>query len=209
MPGVLRYNQPFTENAQRRLTDVLGATDGDAGAAFARLVQKLGLPQKLIDIGVGEDKFALISRVGWRSISALYGQPEAVRTRGGHCRVAAPRGVGLPWPSDQTCAVTIDGEIAALDQNGRSSFQLLQSYGIRKQIPLVYYAFDLLSLERTDLCARSLIERRKLLAKVLKRPNSVDWSVSAEIRLNQPRISVEFYLCTPEIGSSWRPQISE
>jgi hypothetical protein len=41
----------------------------------------------------------------------------------------------------------IDGEIAALDQNGRSSFQLLQSYGIRKNIPLVYYAFDLLSLE--------------------------------------------------------------
>src|SRR5215471_8399777 len=41
----------------------------------------------------------------------------------------------------------IDGEIAALDEHGRSSFQLLQSYGTRKQIPLVYYAFDLLSLD--------------------------------------------------------------
>ena len=30
---------------------------------------------------------------------------------------------------------TLDGEIAALDQQGRSSFQLLQSYGIRKGIP--------------------------------------------------------------------------
>jgi bifunctional non-homologous end joining protein LigD len=34
----------------------------------------------------------------------------------------------------------IDGEITVLDQNGRSSFQLLQSYGRAKQIPLVYYA---------------------------------------------------------------------
>jgi bifunctional non-homologous end joining protein LigD len=39
---------------------------------------------------------------------------------------------------------TIDGEIAALDDRGRSSFQLLQSYGKGKRIPLVYYAFDLL-----------------------------------------------------------------
>jgi bifunctional non-homologous end joining protein LigD len=36
----------------------------------------------------------------------------------------------------------IDREIAALDQHGRPSFQLLQSYGIRKGIKLVYYAFD-------------------------------------------------------------------
>jgi bifunctional non-homologous end joining protein LigD len=43
--------------------------------------------------------------------------------------------------------VTIDGEIIALDENGKSSFQLLQSYGTGKQIPLVYQAFDLLFLE--------------------------------------------------------------
>jgi bifunctional non-homologous end joining protein LigD len=62
----------------------------------------------------------------------------------------------------------IDGEIAALDENGRSSFQLLQSYGIWKNIPLVYYAFDLLSLEGTDVRDQPLLGRRKLLAKLLK-----------------------------------------
>jgi bifunctional non-homologous end joining protein LigD len=73
--------------------------------------------------------------------------------------------------------VIIDGEITALDQNGKSSFQLLQSYGIRKQIPLVYYAFDLLNLEGTDLRSRPLVERRKLLAKVLKKaPNNIRFS---------------------------------
>jgi maleylacetate reductase len=63
MPSVLRYNKPFTETAQRRLADALGATDGEASTAFAQFVQKLGLPQRLIDVGVGEDKFALISGI--------------------------------------------------------------------------------------------------------------------------------------------------
>jgi len=34
---------------------------------------------------------------------------------------------------------TLDGEIAALDHQGRSSFQLLQSYGKAKQTPPIYY----------------------------------------------------------------------
>ena len=55
----------------------------------------------------------------------------------------------------------IDGEIAALDEKGRSSFQLLQSYGVAKGIPLVYYVFDLLSLEGTDLRSRLLVEARR------------------------------------------------
>ena len=63
---------------------------------------------------------------------------------------------------------TIDGEIAALDDQGRASFQRLQSYGKAKKSPLVYYAFDLLSLDGTDLRARPLTERRKLLARLLK-----------------------------------------
>jgi bifunctional non-homologous end joining protein LigD len=71
----------------------------------------------------------------------------------------------------------IDGEIAALDQHGRSSFQLLQSYGVAKGIPLVYYAFDLLSLEDSDLRSRPLIERRQLLAKLLKKaPENIKFS---------------------------------
>jgi len=73
--------------------------------------------------------------------------------------------------------VTIDGEITALDENGKSSFQLLQSFGTGKQIPLVYHAFDLLFLDGTDLRSRPLIERRKLLAKLLRRaPDNIRFS---------------------------------
>ena len=73
--------------------------------------------------------------------------------------------------------VIIDGEVAALDSEGKASFQLLQSYGISKRAPLVYYAFDLLNLEGTDLRSRPLVERRKLLAKVLlKAPDNIRFS---------------------------------
>ena len=41
--------------------------------------------------------------------------------------------------------VILDGEIVALDEKGRSSFQLLQIYKSSEQrVPLVYYVFDVL-----------------------------------------------------------------
>jgi hypothetical protein len=39
-----------------------------------------------------------------------------------------------------------DRQHVALDENGKSSFQLLQSYGTGKEIPLVYHGFELYEL---------------------------------------------------------------
>jgi len=53
----------------------------------------------------------------------------------------------------------------------------LQSYGKAKQTPLAYYAFDLLFLNGTDLRNQPLIERRKLLAKLLRKaPENIRFS---------------------------------
>src|SRR5262247_783015 len=43
--------------------------------------------------------------------------------------------------------VILDGEIAALDDKGRSSFPLLQLFKSSGDVPLLYYAFDLLFSE--------------------------------------------------------------
>ena len=44
-------------------------------------------------------------------------------------------------------------------------------------MPHVYYAFDLLSLEGTDLRSQPLVERRELLAKLLKKaPENIKFS---------------------------------
>ena len=51
--------------------------------------------------------------------------------------------------------VILDGEIVALDEKGRSSFQLLQVYKSSEQrVPLVYYVFDLTLLMRKT-CVRN------------------------------------------------------
>lgn len=69
----------------------------------------------------------------------------------------------------------LDGEIVYLDAHGRSSFEVLQSRmnvakpsaKVREQIPVTYYLFDLLFVDGYDLREAPLIERKKLLKKIL------------------------------------------
>lgn len=63
MPSILRYNKSFTEEAQKRLAAALGAPGDEAGDAFARFTGKLGLPGRLADVGIGEDKFDQLSKI--------------------------------------------------------------------------------------------------------------------------------------------------
>ncbi|HVV02182.1 MAG TPA: non-homologous end-joining DNA ligase, partial [Verrucomicrobiae bacterium] len=64
---------------------------------------------------------------------------------------------------------TLDGEIVALDAEGRSSFQLLQNYQSagRHKPPLVYYAFDLLNLDGKSLVGLPLFQRKAALEGLL------------------------------------------
>jgi len=58
----------------------------------------------------------------------------------------------------------IDGEVVALDAEGRSSFQLLQSYEMDGgNTPLYYYVFDLLQLEGKKLTEVPLTIRKETL----------------------------------------------
>ncbi|MCA1457494.1 iron-containing alcohol dehydrogenase [Bradyrhizobium sp. BRP22] len=68
MPSVLRYNRPATEQAQKSIAAAFGVPDLDAGEAFAAFIAKLGLPQRLADVGVGEDRFELIGKNAMLSI---------------------------------------------------------------------------------------------------------------------------------------------
>ena len=55
----------------------------------------------------------------------------------------------------------IDGEVVALDEDERPSFNLLQNYS--PGTPVVYYVFDVMTLAGRDVKARTLEERRELL----------------------------------------------
>ncbi len=58
----------------------------------------------------------------------------------------------------------LDGEVVAVDEQGRSSFQLLQSYQSApagRKPPLLYYVFDLLNLNGRDLRSLPLWQRKQ------------------------------------------------
>src|SRR5438067_5926924 len=62
----------------------------------------------------------------------------------------------------------LDGEIVALNEEGHSSFQLLQAYEMHEQRPpICYYAFDLLNLDGKDLRGLPLTERKARLQQLL------------------------------------------
>lgn len=60
----------------------------------------------------------------------------------------------------------IDGEIVAVDEHGRSRFQLLQDYRRESKVPLVFAAFDLLFLDGKDVRKLPLLERKKQLKSI-------------------------------------------
>jgi bifunctional non-homologous end joining protein LigD len=68
----------------------------------------------------------------------------------------------------------IDGEIVALDEKGRSSFQLLQAHDMgHERPPIFFYAFDLLQLNGKDMKKLPLEERKATLQRLLGNPPGV------------------------------------
>jgi len=61
----------------------------------------------------------------------------------------------------------VDGEVVALDEEGRSSFQLLQAREMEeRKSPVYFYAFDLLQLDGKGLVLLPLEARKNLLEKL-------------------------------------------
>jgi bifunctional non-homologous end joining protein LigD len=68
-------------------------------------------------------------------------------------------------------SAALDGEIVALDDRGRSRFQLLQNFGqAGARPPLVYYVFDLMQLDGRSTVELPLEDRQHLLRRLIPRP---------------------------------------
>ena len=97
----------------------------------------------------------------------------------------------------------IDGEIVALDELGISRFQLLQPRLGRKNsreiqrlaatTRLAYYVFDLVYLDGRDLTACKLIDRKKMLERILKPAKNIRYSdhiIAEGLRLYEEIVKV-------------------
>jgi bifunctional non-homologous end joining protein LigD len=61
----------------------------------------------------------------------------------------------------------LDGEIVAIDENGRISFNLLQHHRSQAQA-LLFYAFDVLIHRGINLLNEPLTKRREVLTNIIK-----------------------------------------
>jgi bifunctional non-homologous end joining protein LigD len=91
----------------------------------------------------------------------------------------------LPHHVKATAAI-LDGEIAALDDRGLPSFELLQSRinvadasaiaTLSRNKPVVIFLFDLLYLNGRDLRGEPLLERKRLLKEILQPTDTIRYS---------------------------------
>ena len=65
-------------------------------------------------------------------------------------------------------STVLDGEVVVVDENGIPRFQLLQRFQKQPTAPTLYYVFDVLWHKGEDLTGNSILERRKVLERILK-----------------------------------------
>jgi bifunctional non-homologous end joining protein LigD len=105
---------------------------------------------------------------GYRTISYVRNGEAALRTRKDQDYTERFAAVARAIPRAlRTSECVLDGEVVAIDEQGRASFSAMQQGGR----PLVYYVFDLLELEGEPLIGMPLTERRERLEEVLDRRN--------------------------------------
>jgi bifunctional non-homologous end joining protein LigD len=93
----------------------------------------------------------------------------------GRVRLRSRKDKPLSYPEVEAAAerlkaasVTLDGEIVAVDQIGRPSFQALQHRSAHPRHAIVFYAFDVLHLNGEDLARLPLEARRAHLPEIVK-----------------------------------------
>src|SRR5271166_1004984 len=135
---------------------------------------------KLVGPGPTGDRIYEVKFDGYRALALRGGAETRILSRN-----AKDLGKKFPEVRDSIAAldvqdVIIDGEIVALDEKGRSSFQALQGFDMgQERPPIVFYAFDLLRLNGKDLRNLPIEERKAELEELLKEsPGVIRYSVS-------------------------------
>jgi bifunctional non-homologous end joining protein LigD len=116
---------------------------------------------------------------GWLFEVKWDGYRALAYVRGGETRLVSRNGLDLTSrfgeiataisTAVKTPDCVLDGEICALDAQGRSSFSALQQ--AKPGTTYVYYVFDLLELDGEPLLSHPLVERRHRLERLLDRQN--------------------------------------
>jgi bifunctional non-homologous end joining protein LigD len=116
------------------------------------------------DVPSGKDWLYEVKWDGYRAVGRVAGGDATLTSRRGNdltqrfSTVARALGRAVRTPD-----CVIDGEVCALDEQGRSSFSVMQ----QGSGPLVYYVFDVLEVDGEPLIDLPLGERRERLARLV------------------------------------------
>lgn len=130
---------------------------------LARLVEK---------VPSGEGWLYEMKFDGYRCQAELAGGRVTLYSRGGHDWTGTFSRLAPAFERLTKGTASIDGEVVAVDEKGRASFNLLQN-SLKRKGPIVFYAFDLLEEDGADLRNLPLIERKARLEALLgeRRPD--------------------------------------
>jgi bifunctional non-homologous end joining protein LigD len=117
-------------------------------------------------IPVGGDWLFEMKFDGYRAQVAISGSNVVVYTRNGHDWTRQFKAILPPLQRLTKGAVLIDGEIVAIDSQGRTNFSMLKA-GIAAGMPLKFYAFDLIEFDGEDLSNQPLLARKERLEALL------------------------------------------
>jgi bifunctional non-homologous end joining protein LigD len=107
---------------------------------------------------------------GYRAIAAVSQSETTLTSRNGNDLTVRFEHVAKEIAKAvKTPDCVLDGEVCALDDDGRSSFSAMQQG--KAGTPIVYYVFDLLQLEGEPLVDLPFVERRKRLERLLDKRN--------------------------------------
>jgi len=105
---------------------------------------------------------------GYRAIATIRGGELTLTSRNGNDLTARfPTVARAVAEAVKSPDGVLDGEVCALDEQGRPSFSAMQQG--KDGTPIVYYVFDVLELEGSPLVDLPLTERRKKLEQLLDR----------------------------------------
>ncbi len=113
---------------------------------------------------VGDDWTYEVKWDGYRTLAVKDGSQIRLLSRNMKDVTAQYPSVAAAARSVSATSAVIDGEVVALDADGRPTFQALHH---RQAEVVAFYAFDLLSLNGADLMRQPLVERRGALAKLV------------------------------------------
>jgi bifunctional non-homologous end joining protein LigD len=106
-----------------------------------------------------------IKQDGYRAIGLTEGNSAMLYSMSGQDYSSQFRNITFALQRLRQGNLVLDGEIVALDENGRASFQELQNRRTSRQ-PILYYVFDVLHHNGHDTMDLPLLERRKNLEEL-------------------------------------------